>query len=140
MLASLELGLCQMSVNSDKGVAVGGYDVVSYFQVAGPQKESNQYAAQYGGHTYYFMNVQNKDIFLKYPDRYLPQYGGWCAYAMGKDGTKVDVDPKTYKVIEGKLYLFYNKFFNNTLNKWNQDEVKLKSKADKNWISKHNNQ
>ncbi|MBK7787995.1 MAG: YHS domain protein [Saprospiraceae bacterium] len=138
-LASLETGLCQMPVNSDKGLAVGGYDVVSYFQITGPQKGNNQFAAQHRGQTYYFLNAVNKAMFLKSPEQYLPQYGGWCAYAMGKEGNKVDVDPKTFKIMEGKLYLFYNKFFNNTLTKWNQDEAKLKAKADKNWVSKHNN-
>jgi hypothetical protein len=52
---------------------------------------------------------------------------------MGKDGSKVEVDPGTFKIIDGKLYLYYNKIFNNTLKSWNKDEVNLKSKADVNW-------
>jgi len=52
---------------------------------------------------------------------------------MGKDGSKVEVDPGTFKIIDGKLYLYYNKFFNNTLKSWNKDEVNLKSKANINW-------
>ncbi|HMT00625.1 MAG TPA: YHS domain-containing (seleno)protein [Saprospiraceae bacterium] len=136
---ALEMVHSQSNVNNDKGQAAGGYDLVTYFQISGPQKGNDQFVAQHQGHAYYFINAGNKALFLKYPDRYLPQYGGWCAYAMGKDGTKVDVDPKTFKVIDGKLYLYYNKFFNNTLNKWNQDEAKLKAKADFNWLSKHNN-
>lgn len=137
---ALEMVHCQSNVNNDKGLAAGGYDLVTYFQISGPQKGNDQFVVQHQGHTYYFINAGNKAMFLKSPERYLPQYGGWCAYAMGKDGNKVAVDPKTFKVIEGKLYLFYNKYFNNTLNKWNQDEVKLKSKADQNWVTKHNNQ
>ena len=58
---------------------------------------------------------------------------GWCAYAMGAKGEKVEVDPETFKIVDGKLYLFYNKFFNNTLESWNKDEARLRSNADKNW-------
>ena len=52
---------------------------------------------------------------------------------MGAKGEKVPVDPGTYKIINNKLYLFYNKFFNNTLKDWNKDESNLKTKADANW-------
>ena len=60
-------------------------------------------------------------------------FGGWCAYAMGDNGEKVDIDPETFKIIDGKLYLFYNAYFNNTLNSWNKDEKNLKNKANNNW-------
>ena len=52
---------------------------------------------------------------------------------MGKDGSKVEIDPGTFKIIDDRLYLYYNKFFNNTLKSWNKDESNLKAKADKNW-------
>jgi len=52
---------------------------------------------------------------------------------MGESGEKVEVDPETHKIAEGKLYLFYNSFFNNTLPKWNKDEKNLKAKAERNW-------
>ena len=64
---------------------------------------------------------------------YEPQYGGWCAYAMGTSGEKVKVDPETFKIIDGRLFLFYNAFFNNTLNSWNKDEKNYHTKADQNW-------
>lgn len=67
------------------------------------------------------------------PEKYEPEYGGWCAYAMGESGEKVKIDPETFKIVNGKLYLFYNFFFNNTLKDWNIDEKHLKLKADKNW-------
>jgi hypothetical protein len=65
--------------------------------------------------------------------KYQPQYGGWCAYAMGADGEKVDVDPETFKLMDGKLYLSHNRFSNNTLKFWNKGETNLKQKADANW-------
>ena len=58
---------------------------------------------------------------------------GWCAYAMGAKGEKVSIDPETFKIINGKLYLFYNSYFNNTLKSWNKNEPTLKAKADVNW-------
>ena len=80
--------------------------------------------------TYNFSSQANKDLFLKNPASYEPQYGGWCAYAMGYSGEKVEINPETFKILDGKLYLFYNAFFNNTLKSWNKDEVNLKKKAD----------
>ena len=67
------------------------------------------------------------------PQKYEPAYGGWCAYAMGAKGQKVSVDPETFKIVDGRLNLFYNKFFNNTLEDWNKDEGNLKKKAEANW-------
>jgi len=119
--------------NLDNGIAINGYDPVAYFKKGSAVKGKNELAVFDQGVTYYFSSVENKEEFKKNPSNYEPQYGGWCAYAMGKDGSKVEVDPGTFKIIDGKLYLYYNKFFNNTLKSWNKDEVNLKSKADANW-------
>ena len=119
--------------NLDNGIAINGYDPVAYFKKGSAVKGKNELAVFDQGVTYYFSSVENKEEFKKNPSNYEPQYGGWCAYAMGKDGSKVEVDPGTFKIIDGKLYLYYNKFFNNTLKSWSKDEVNLKSKADVNW-------
>jgi hypothetical protein len=71
--------------------------------------------------------------FKANPEKYKPAYGGWCAYAMGENGEKVKVDPETYKIVDGKLYLFYNFWTTNTLDDWNKNEKKLKEAADRNW-------
>lgn len=118
--------------NLEDGVAISGYDPVAYFQHKAVEG-SKENATVYNGVTYYFSSAQNKEEFKKNPTKYEPQYGGWCAYAMGAKGEKVTIDPKTYKIIDGKLYLFYNKFFNNTLTSWNKDEANLKKNADANW-------
>jgi YHS domain-containing protein len=118
---------------SDKTLAIEGYDPVSYF-TGSPKKGSSQYTVQHEGVVYRFANAINKQTFLKSPSAYEPQYGGWCAYAMGAKGEKVEVDPETYKIVNGKLYLFYNSFFNNTLKSWNKDEAALKAKADASWM------
>jgi len=115
------------------GLAVSGYDVVSYFKENKAVKGNSSLSVVYEGLTYYFSNAANKEAFQKNPAQYEPQFGGWCAYAMGNDGSKVEVDPATFKITNGKLYLFYHSFFNNTLNKWNADEAKLMKSAITNW-------
>jgi YHS domain-containing protein len=116
-----------------KGVALQGYDPVSYFQAA-PAKGKANFGTTHQGIKYQFANAANLAAFQLDPAKYEPQYGGWCAYAMGKTGEKVEVDPETFKLINGKLYLFYNQFFNNTLTTWNKDEARLKKQADANWL------
>lgn len=116
----------------DKGTAISGYDATSYF-AGKPQKGKKDFSYTHEGVTYLFTNANNLETFKKNPAKYEPQYGGWCAYAMGTKGEKVEVDPETYKVLNGKLYLFYHTFFSNTLNDWNKDENALKTKADANW-------
>ena len=118
---------------SKSGLAIDGYDPVSYFKANKAIKGKREFAVDHQGVVYYFSSAENKEAFIKNPAAYEPQYGGWCAYAMGKEGDKVNIDPETFKIINGKLFLFYNKFFNNTLNSWNKDETNLKTKADVNW-------
>lgn len=118
---------------TSEGVAVDGYDVVNYFKT-GPKEGSKSFSTSRNGAIYYFSSKENLDLFKNSPEKYLPVYGGWCAFAMGNSGEKVEINPETYKIIEQKLYLFYNAYFTNTLIKWNKDEKNLKSKADLNWI------
>lgn len=125
--------LRKKTYNLEKGIAIQGYDPVAYFSANKAIKGSKDLTVAYQGVIYYFSSVENKETFKKNPAKYEPQYGGWCAYAMGHDGSKVEIDPETFKIIDNKLYLYYNKYFNNTLKSWNKDEVNLKSKADTNW-------
>ncbi len=122
----------QKNYNLNKGLAIEGYDPVSYFK-GKPKKGTASYSVVQEGVTYHFANATNQATFKQNPTGYEPQYGGWCAYAMGAKGEKIEVDPETYKIIGSKLYLFYNSFLNNTLKKWNPDEATLKPKADANW-------
>ncbi len=119
--------------NLENKVAIQGYDPVAYFSQAKAVKGQKELSASYQGVTYKFSSNKNKIAFFKNPSKYEPQYGGWCAYAMGSSGEKVEINPQTFKITDGKLYLFYNAYFNNTLTKWNKDEKNLKSKADNNW-------
>jgi YHS domain-containing protein len=118
----------------ESGVAIQGYDPVAYFTNGKAVDGKKEFSLDYQGTTYRFATAADKEAFKANPTKYEPQYGGWCAYAMGAKGEKVVVDPETFKIVDGKLYLFYNKFFNNTLKTWNKDEGHLKSNADKNWM------
>ncbi|MGE6353752.1 YHS domain-containing (seleno)protein [Flavobacterium sp. NPDC079362] len=119
--------------NLENKVAIQCYDPVGYFNKGKAIKGKKDLSTSYQGVVYKFSSSQNKETFLKNPSKYEPQYGGWCAYAMGSAGEKVEINPETFKIIDGKLYLFYNAYFNNTLKSWNKDETNLKSKADNNW-------
>jgi YHS domain-containing protein len=119
--------------NLEKKVAIQGYDPVAYFTQKKAVKGKSTIASSYEGVVYYFSSQDNKDAFAKNPASFEPQYGGWCSYAMGATGEKVEIDPETFKIVDGKLNLFYNAYFNNTLKSWNKDETNLKKKADTNW-------
>ena len=121
------------SFNLEKKTAIQGYDPVAYFKQKKAIKGKKELSFTYEGVTYNFSSKENKDTFSKTPAIYEPQYGGWCAFAMGSSGDKVEIDPETFKIIDNKLYLFYNAYFNNTLKSWNKDEKNLKTKADLNW-------
>lgn len=120
--------------NLKKTVAISAYDPVSYF-TGEPVKGQPNFILQHKGIIYLFSSNKNKTLFIENPEKYEPAYGGWCAYAMGLEKSeKVAVNPKTYKIINNKLYLFYNKLGINTKEKWNKEgEPKLKANADKNW-------
>jgi len=119
--------------NLDNGVGTSGYDPVAYFTQNKAVKGNKELSVFHEGVTYYFSSAADMDEFKKNPNKYEPQYGGWCAYAMGSEGTKVEVDPETFKIKDGKLFLFYNRFFNNTLKSWNKNETTLHQQADTNW-------
>jgi YHS domain-containing protein len=121
------------SFNLESNLAIQGYDPVAYFIQKKAVEGKSNLTTTYDGVIYNFSSKANKDLFVKNPASFEPQYGGWCAYAMGSSGEKVEIEPKTFKIIDNKLYLFYNAFFNNTLKSWNKDENNLKKKADLNW-------
>lgn len=119
-----------------KGLALEGYDPVSYFAQS-PVKGTENFQWRVGNATYLFASAENRDRFRAAPEKYLGMYGGWCAYAMGLNGELVGVDPLTYKVVEGRLYLFYHSRGTNTLTLWNTNEKSLLPKANAHWQALH---
>jgi YHS domain-containing protein len=119
--------------NLEIRLGIQGYDPVAYYKQGKAVKGKKDLTATYEGVIYNFSIPVNREYFLKNPLKYEPQFGGWCAYAMGDSGEKVEINPQTFKIVDGKLYLFYNAYFNNTLKSWNKDEANLKLKAENNW-------
>jgi YHS domain-containing protein len=118
-------------VNLDKeGVALRGYDPVAYFSDSAARKGSDQITATHGGATYRFSSTEHRDAFAADPDRYLPAYGGYCAYGVAQ-GHKVDIDPEAFRVVEGKLYLNYSK---GVQKRWLSDIPGNIAQADHNWM------
>jgi YHS domain-containing protein len=124
----------QQTVNTTKkGYAVDGYDVVAYFE-NNAQKGTKKFETTFGGIKYAFSSKKNLKKFKVAPEKYRPQYGGWCAYALGAKNKKVDIDPETFEIRDGKLYLFYNSWGINTLKLWEKEGAEsLKIKADEHW-------
>ena len=116
-----------------KGVAVKGYDVVAYFTQSRPVKGSAAFAHSWMGATWWFASAQDRDQFAASPEKFAPQYGGYCAYGVSQ-GHTVEIDPEAWRIIEGKLYLNYSK---SVQQKWVQDVPGNITKADQNWPKLH---
>lgn len=121
--------------NLESGVGLHGFDPVSYFAEGGgkPQKGEKQFTVAYRGVTYRFVSEANRKRFAQSPDTYEPAYGGWCAWAMGEKNDKVDPDPTSFKITDGRLYVFYKGVLGDTRSLWLKDEANLNSKARTNW-------
>ena len=123
----------QENTNVQKGYAAEGYDVVAYFNNTAT-KGDKKFTATHNDVKYKFSNAENLKAFTKNPEKFIPQYGGYCAYAIAVKGEKVKINPKTFEIRDGKLYLFYNAWGTNTLELWQKENPEmLKDKADKNW-------
>ncbi len=86
-------------------LALSGYDPVSYFTGKEPVAGSADFTVRYQGFDYRFANAENAKTFQASPDKYAPQYGGYCAWAIGANDALAPTDPKVYKIVDGKLYL-----------------------------------
>ena len=132
LLISVNL-LSQEHANLKKGCAAEGYDVVAYF-LNEAKEGSNEFQAVFQGIKYTFSSQENLSEFKKNPQMFVPKYGGFCAYAIAENGEKVGINPKAYQIIDNELYLFYNAWGVNTLEKWNKEGPDdLRIKADNNW-------
>ncbi|HMG93603.1 MAG TPA: YHS domain-containing (seleno)protein [Chryseolinea sp.] len=120
--------------NIKDNLALEGFDPVSYFE-GKPKEGKSEFRLSYKAVTYQFVSQSNLARFKTNPEKYEPAYGGWCAYAMGDSGEKVKIDPETFTILDGRLYLFYNFWGNNTLKDWRKDERKLQESGDRNWKS-----
>jgi len=109
--------------------AVSGYDAVSYFQDSGPVEGKKDFSTEYEGATWLFSSQENLDIFKAEPTKYAPQYGGYCAYAVGV-GSTAKGDPLQWYIEDDKLYLNINKSIRK---KWLDDIDNYIKTGDENW-------
>ena len=110
-------------------LAVEGYDVVSYFEENQAVKGSKELTFKYKGANWRFSKTENLEKFKSNPEKYEPQYGGYCAYAMAK-GSKAGIDPKAFKIVDGKLFLNYD---SSIQAKWEAGMTDFIVSADKKW-------
>lgn len=121
-------------VNTDKkGVALHGYDVVTYFERDKPEKGKTEFSYSWGGATWLFASAEDRKKFAQNRERYMPQFGGYCAKAVSEDNT-ADVDPLAYKLVDGKLYLNYDAKVQKI---WEQNIRGRIADAEKYWPSLH---
>lgn len=109
--------------------AVGGHDVVAYFTDGKPVKGSKKFQTEYRGAEWRFATQAHLDAFLKAPEKYAPQYGGYCAWAMGR-GYAAKGDPDVWRIVDGKLYLNYDE---SVREKWETDIPGFIAKANANY-------
>lgn len=114
------------------GLGAKGYDVVAYFTKGKPVQGSARHESVYGGVTWRFANADHRELFEANPEKYAPQYGGFCSWGAA-NGKLFDVDPANgWTIVDGKLYLNFNADLNKTFTK---DAAKFIPKADQNWQS-----
>lgn len=118
-----------------ESVGLVGYDPVSYFPEGGgrPAKGLISISAERDGVTYRFATEGHKAAFLKDPARYLPAFGGWCTWAVAELGKRVDIDPESYVVKNGRLLVFYRDPALDTRAKFLENPEVLLKKAEGNW-------
>ncbi len=117
-------------INNAPGVTLKGYDAVAYFSEGRPVKGSQQYEYVWMGDKWHFSSAENRDLFAKNPEKYAPQYGGYCAYGAALGVTTIS-DPLAWKIVDGKLYLNVSHAVASWI--WEKDIPGYIAKADKNW-------
>ena len=118
-----------------KGIALEGYDPVAYFPEGGgrPKRGDSRLSSRFEGATYLFATQANFERFQADPKKYVPRYGGWCAWAMA-DGEKVEINPKAFLLDDDGLLLFYRTVFVDTERMWREgDSEQLELQADEAW-------
>jgi YHS domain-containing protein len=118
------------ALNLDKdGVALKGYDPVAYFTQKQPVLGRADLRVEHGGATYLFASPEHRAAFEAEPAKYVPAYGGYCAYGVAQ-GAKADIDPAAFTVVDGRLYMNLDAGIQK---RWRRDIPGYIKKADANW-------
>ena len=117
------------TLGSSDGVAIRGYDPVAYFRDSGPRPGKPEFSVRHGGAVWRFASAEHKALFEADPERYLPAYGGFCAYGTSR-GYLVKIEPDAWSIVDGKLYLNYDLGVRET---WARRTKTYIARADGNW-------
>lgn len=123
------LGTAQSYIYATKDGAIKGYDPVAYFTDKKPVKGSKEFTYVWKGALWHFASQKNLDAFKENPEKYAPQYGGYCAYGLAK-GKRYKIEPEAWDIVDGKLYLNYDLGVQRT---WREDRENYIAQANKNW-------
>ena len=122
-------GKTAINTIGSNGVAIRGYDPVAYFRAGRPVKGAAEHALEHGGATWHFSSAENRALFAADPDKYMPAYGGYCAYGVSKGGLyKIEAD--AWSIRNGRLYLNYDR---NVQAKWSKTPDSYVETADRKW-------
>ncbi len=110
-------------------LALEGYDAVAYFTDARAVEGRSELSHTWNGATWRFASAAHRDAFAAAPERYAPQYGGYCAWAVAQ-GYTAEIDPEAWRIVDGKLFLNYDR---EVQKKWETDIPGNRTKADANW-------
>ena len=117
------------TLGSPDGVAIRGYDPVAYFRDGRPRQGKPEFTARHGGASWRFASAEHKALFEADPERYLPAYGGFCAYGTSR-GYLVKIEPEAWSIVDGTLYLNYDLGVRET---WARRTKTYIARADGNW-------
>lgn len=110
--------------------ALDGYDTVAYFTSGKPVEGSKKFNTEYKGADWYFSSEKNLTLFVNNPEKYAPQYGGYCAWAVSAKSDFAPGDPHQWSIVDNKLYLNYDQEIKQ---RWEQDQAQHIQQADKVW-------
>ncbi len=119
------------AVYATQAGAIKGYDPVAYFTQNKPVKGKTDISFDWNGTVWHFASAEHRDLFKQSPEKYAPQYGGWCAYGWAQ-GYPAKIEPEAWSIVDGKLYLNYNL---SVQTDWNKKQSAYIQTADKNWAN-----
>ncbi len=135
LIATVTIGVRSASAAVDPinknifGTALKSYDAVAYFKEDRPVKGRDEFRHDWMGAKWYFASAANRDEFARNPEKYAPQFGGYCAWAVA-NGYTASIDPEAWRIIDGKLYLNYSK---DVQKKWEANIPSFIKQGNENW-------
>ncbi|MEP1033843.1 YHS domain-containing (seleno)protein [Ekhidna sp.] len=125
-------------IYSIDGIALDGYDPVAYFIQGEAKKGIDAESVEHQELVYYFSSTKNRLLFKENPSKFLPEYGGWCAYAVAETSSKMEPDPTQWQIQNGELILFTSnwmtKLTGSLKDEWNASPEDFQLRADSNWV------